>query len=276
MTKELKHDPNTLCKRFYSQAKWWWGASLICKLIVIVVGALAIYLSVFSKVVPFFVFTLTVTSEWFAWRSDKDKGVAESLRRKLDFRDSFDLDIPKADISDILARTSKSFRSSLPPEGEREPYFASKDGHIPTRAVKNIQESAWWNKHLSEKIGRYTFIVTLLTVVSSIGLLIASIGTVNNYDTLSNIGRVVTAVLMIVLSLGLIRLTVAYHDYQRKSQRMEERTLEYLKYGCTHDEAMRLYNDFHLDRASAPLIPDWVYNRNKDHLNEVWKDYRTD
>jgi hypothetical protein len=276
MTKELKHDPITLCERFYSQAKWWWGASLICKFIVIVVGALAIYLSVFSKIVPFFVFTFTITSEWFVWRSDKDKGVAESLRRKLDFRDSFEWDIPKPDISDILARTSKSFRSSLPPEGQREPYFASRDNDIPTRAVKNIQESAWWNKHLSERIGRYTFIVTLLTVISSIGLLIASIGTVNNFDVLSSIGRVVTAVLMIVLSLGLIRLTFAYYDYQRKSQRMEERTIEYLKYGCKDIEAIRLYNDFHLDRASAPLIPDWIYDRNKDHLNEVWKDYRED
>jgi hypothetical protein len=118
MGKELKHDPNTLCERFYSQAKRWWGASLICKFIVILVGALAIYLSVFSTVVPFFVFTLTITSEWFVWRSDKDKGVAESLRRKLDFRDSFDWDISKADISDILARTSKSFRLSLPSEGQ--------------------------------------------------------------------------------------------------------------------------------------------------------------
>jgi len=276
MTKELKHDPTILCERFYSQAKWWWGASLICKLIVIVVGALSIYLSLFSKVIPFFVFALTVTSEWFVWRSDKDKGVAESLRRKLDFRDSFELDIPKADISDILARTSKNFRSSLPPEGQRAPYFASKDHDLCTRAIKNIQESAWWNKHLAEKIGRYTFIVTLIIVIGSIGLLIASIGTVNDFDTLSSIGRVVTAVLMIVLSLGLIRLTFAYYDFQRKSQRMEERALEYLKYGCTKDDAIRLYNDFHLDRASAPLIPDWIYNRNKDHLNEVWKDYRED
>jgi hypothetical protein len=276
MGKELKHDPNTLCERFYSQAKRWWGASLICKFIVILVGALAIYLSVFSTVVPFFVFTLTITSEWFVWRSDKDKGVAESLRRKLDFRDSFDWDISKADISDILARTSKSFRLSLPSEGQQGPYFASKDSHIPTRAIKNIQESAWWNKHLSERIGRYTFIVMLLTVISSIALLIASIGTVNNFDTLSSIGRVVTSVLMIVLSLGLIRLTFAYYEFQRKSQRMEERTIEYLKYGCTDVEAIRLYNDFHLDRALAPLIPDWIYNRNKAHLNEVWKDYRTD
>lgn len=276
MSKELRHDPVTLCERFYSQAKWWWGTSLICKFIVIAAGTLAIYLSLFSKVVPFFVFALTVTSEWFAWRSDKDKGVAESLRRKLDFRDSFEWEVSKADISDILARTSKSFRHSLPQEGLREPWFANSDEHIPTRAIKNIQESAWWNKHLSEKIGRYTFIVTLLTVLGSIILLIASISTVNNFDTLSSIGRVVTSVLMIVLSLGLIRLTVAYHDYQRKSQRMEERTIEYLQYGCTDLEAIRLYNEFHLDRASAPLIPDWVYERNRDHLNEVWKDYRTD
>jgi hypothetical protein len=41
-------------------------------------------------------------------------------------------------------------------------------------------------------------------------------------------------------------------------------------------DAMRLYNEFHLDRASAPLVPDWIYDRNKKHLNEVWKDYRTD
>lgn len=276
MTKELKHDPVTLCERFYSQAKSWWGASLICKFVVIAFGASALYFSLLSKTVPFLVFILTITSEWFVWRSDKDKSTAESLRRKLDFRDSFEWEISKADISDILARTSTSFRSTLPPEGQREPYFACSDKDIPIRAIKNIQESAWWNKHLSEKMGRYIFIATLLTVVGSVGFLIGSISTIDNFDTLSSIGRVVTSVLMIILSLGLIRLTFAYYEFNRKSQRLEERTIEYLRHGCTEMDAMRLYNEFHLDRASAPLVPDWIYDRNKKHLNEVWKDYRTD
>ena len=275
MHSDLKHDPDALCERFYSKAKLAWNCALICKLIVIIIGVTTIWLSLFSQVLPFVIFTVGIVSEWFLFRSDRDKSTAEALRRKLDLRHSLDWDISKADISDIFARAPK-LKKAIPAAGNSEPYFANNEENRAVRAIKNVQESAWWNKHLSEKMGRYTLLVTLVAVVGSFGLLIVSIGSVDNFDTLSSIGRVVTAVLTMIVSIGLIRLTLAYYNLNAKSQKIEDRASQLLCNECKELDAIKLYMDFHLDRAGAPLLPDFVYKRSRAHLNEVWKDYRSD
>jgi hypothetical protein len=270
----LKHDPRKLCNAYFSLAKRWWGAALLCKLCVIIVGALIIWFSVFSKFTPFLAFALTITSEWFAWRSDRAKSIAESLLRKLDYRDSFGWEISKSELSDLLARTSTKLRKRIPPEGERADYFASRDVVGSCRAAQNVQESAWWSKHLAERMGQYTFALMVAATVGSLLILVTSVSTIRNFDILSGLGRVVTAVLMLVLSLGLIRLTLGYYSFNHKAQRAEERANELLKYGCGEIDVVKLYNDYHLDRAIAPLVPDRVWRWNQDHLNELWKEYR--
>ena len=271
----LKHDPRKLCNVYFKLAKQLWGVSLLCKLAIILTGALVVWFSVFAKAAPFVAFLLAIFAEWVSWRSDKTKGVAESLLRKLDFRDSLGWEISKAEVSDILARTSAKIRSSIPPEDGEGTYFASPDVRGTTRALKNIQESAWWSKHLAEKMGQYAFALTIVSIVGSLFVLIVSISTAMNLEILSSIGRVVTSVLMLVLSLGLIRLTLGYYGFSRKAQRAEERAGECLKHGCGDLEVVKLYNEYHLDRASAPLIPDWVWELNQEHLNDLWSYYRT-
>lgn len=271
----LKHDPRKLCNAYFKLAKRLWGTALFCKLAIILAGALIVWLSVFAKAVPFIAFLLAIFAEWLTWRSDKAKGVAESLLRKLDFRDSIGWEISKAEVSDILARTSAKIRSNIPPEDQQGNYFASRDVEGTTRTLKNIQESAWWSKHLAEKMGQYAFALTVISVIGSLFILIVSISSAMNSEVLSSIGRVVTSVLMLVLSLGLIRLTLGYYAFSRKAQRAEERAGECLKHGCGDLDAVKLYNEYHLDRASAPLIPDWAWKLNQEHLNELWSDYRT-
>ncbi len=271
----LKHDPRKLCNAYFKLAKRLWGAALLCKLAIILIGALIVWFSVFAKAAPFVAFLIAIFAEWLAWRSDKTKGVAESLLRKLDFRDSLGWEISKAEVSDILARTSAKIRSSVPPEDGHGNYFASRDERGTVRALKNIQESTWWSKHLAEKMGQYTFSLTVISVIGSLFILIVSVNSAVKSEVLSSIGRVVTSVLMLVLSLGLIRLTLGYYAFSRKAQRAEERAGEFLKYGCSDLDAVKLYNEYHLDRASAPLIPDWAWKLNQEHLNQLWSDYRT-
>jgi hypothetical protein len=271
---EFKHDPRKLSKAYFTLAKRWWGAALLCKLILIAVGALAVWFSVLSRLTPFVVFILTIVSECLVWRSDKLKGTAEELLRKLDFRDSLGWEISKVELSDVLARTPARLRARITAEDLRGSYFASGDELGPRRAVQNIQESAWWSKHLSEAMGRYLFIFTVASSVGSLFILLVSVGTVKSFDVLSGIGRVVTAVLMLILSLGSIRLTLGYYDFSRKAQRVEERAAELLRYGSNEIEVVKLYNEYHLGRAVAPLIPDRIWKWNEKHLNELWKDYR--
>lgn len=39
---------------------------------------------------------------------------------------------------------------------------------------------------------------------------------------------------------------------------------------------LKKFLEYHLDRASAPLIPDLVWKRSEKRLNELWESYRRD
>jgi hypothetical protein len=208
------------------------------------------------------------------WRSDRAKSIGETLLRKLDYRDSLSWEISKSQLSDVLARTSGKLRNRIPPEDEREDYFGSKDPIGAVRALRNIQESAWWSKHLAEKMSQYTLAGTILATVGSLLVLVTAVGTLQNFEVLASVGRMVTAVLMLSVSLGLVRLTLGYYNVNQKAHRVEQQASEYLKYQCTEIDGIKLYNDYHLVRAVAPLVPDRVWSWNRDKLNGLWNDYR--
>lgn len=228
-----------------------------------------------SKVVAVVMVALSIASEAIIYHSDKTKGIAEWLLRKLDLRDSFGWDISRDEMSDILARTSERIRADVRPESEEDAYFANKDQAGAARALKNIQESAWWSKHLAAMMSWYVLVFMLVAVLVSLFALLFTLSAMSNPDTLSSIGRSVTSVLMIVLSLGLLRLTIGYFGFKEKAQRAEKRATELLKDGGNETEAIKLYAEYHLDRAAAPLVPDSVYRWNKKKLNELWDEYRT-
>jgi hypothetical protein len=273
---QLKHDPRAFSGVYFSVAKRWWGVSLICRAGIILVAAIGVWVPGLSKVVSVVMVALSIASEGIIYHSDRTKGIAEWLLRKLDLRDSFGWDISRAEMSDVLARTSERIRADVRPESEVDVYFASKDQHGPARALKNIQESAWWSKHLAATMGWYVLVFMLVAVFVSLFALLFTLSAMSDPDALSSIGRSVTSVLMVVLSLGLLRLTIGYFGFKEKAERAERRAAELLKEGGNETEAIKLYAEYHLDRAAAPLVPDSVYRWNRRKLNELWDEYRTD
>ena len=83
--------------------------------------------------------------------------------------------------------------------------------------MENTQESAWWSKHLSARTMALCLVVTCILLGASLMILVISIETIHNFDVLSNIGHAVTSVVVLVMSLGMIRLTVGYHDFSERS-----------------------------------------------------------
>lgn len=271
-----KHDLRRLNRRLFSSAKSWWAAALWCKAGGLAVSALAISFSFLSKPLPVLVLFVAVISEWLAWYSDKMKGAAEALLRKLDLQDSFGWQITKAEVTDTLARAPRRMLEESAAVENPEAYFATQEGQGTKRSLKNIQESAWWSKHMTERMWRYSLAATIISVVGSLIVILVSLNTIDDRDILSGTGRVVTSILMLVLSLGLIRLTLGYYSFHQKAQRAESRAEELLKTDCSEVEAIKLYSEYHLDRAAAPLIPDLVWRRNEKRLNELWESYRRD
>ncbi len=173
-----RYDPRTLCQAYFELAKRWIIAAILSKILIFLFGILTIFLPIIPGYAPFVITVFSIASDLFAWRSDMIKGTADTLLRKLDQWDSFGWAISRAEMSDLLMRSPTNLYKLAPTEIVGEEYFASKEGIGAKRAMENIQESAWWSKHLSERMGQYCFAVTCILIAILFGVLLLSIQTV--------------------------------------------------------------------------------------------------
>lgn len=272
---QVKHNPRALCQVYFTLAKRWARFSFICKLAGFLVGVLTVLLPLVPAYVPVLVFMLAMIADWLAWRSDTNKGTAEALLRKLDGRDSFGWPISRAELSDLLMRSPSKVDKLVVAKALSEEYFASEEPPGTLRALENLQESAWWSKHLSERMRSYYLAGTCLLVGIAVLVLLVSIQTIDDKQTLSSLGRIVTSVLTLVFSLNLFRSVLGYHNFSVKAGQIEKSTENLLaSQGVQESEVIKLMSEYQLARASAPLLPTWLWNRMEDELNATWKQYR--
>ncbi len=272
---QLKHDPRTLCRSLFERSKRWGVAALSCGLCVFALGVIVILFEVIPKIAPFLIALLSVASEIFHWQSNRIKDMAEAILRKLDWRDSFGWQISRDEMSDWLVRVPSSIKKKLPTADPGQEYFASGEDVGPKRAIENLQESAWWSKHMAERAAQICLWTTCIIVASSLAILIISIQTIRDFDTLSNIGRVVTSAIVIIFSRGLFRLTVSYYKFSREAEHVEVRAKHLIGSGPIDEiQVIKLVYEYQLNRATAPLIPTWVWKSKRADLNELWREYR--
>lgn len=272
---QVKQNPRALCQVYFTLAKRWARFSFICKLVGFLVGVLTVMIPLVPTYAPVLVFVLAVLADWLAWRSDAYKGIAEALLRKLDGHDSFGWALSKAELSDLLMRSPLGADKLVVAKGLSGEYFASKEPPGTKRALENLQESAWWSKHLSERMSSYYLVGTCLLVGIAILVLLISVQTIDNTQTLSSLGRVVTSALTLVFSLNLFRSVLGYQSFSTKAGQIEKTTESLLaNSGVQESEAIKLMSEYQLIRASAPLIPTWLWNRMENELNATWKQYR--
>lgn len=214
-------------------------------------------------------------AELAMWKSDKVKGVAESLHRKLDLENSFGWPITNAEISDILARTSCNLDHLSQDQQIGSNFFASKHEPGPGRAIANLQESAWWSKHLAESMWIICLLVMLALVICSVVLLIVSLNTVSNTIVLNQMGRIVTSVILLIFSLGIFRFTLGFYSFAQSAERIEDSAKALAARAPVENvDVLKLWQDYQLARASAPILPTWVWKIREQKLNKLWAAYR--
>lgn len=269
-----KNQARALSQALYDLSKKWWWSGIAGNLGVFFVGTVIVLWSPGLKYGALLIFLIYLTSELCLLRSDAVKGLAETILRKLDFEESFDWKIKGSEMSDYVMRSPARLRKSLPTSAPEENYFASSEVSAPVRAVENVQESSWWSKHLAERMGHLCLTATCLLLLGSILILVVSIDTVRSFTSLSNIGRVVTSALMLVFSLGLLKLMFGYYGFSKKAARVEQAAEHLLKSGCEERDAVKLLHEYQVARATSPLIPTQLWKWMRDDLNDQWGKYR--
>jgi hypothetical protein len=81
--------------------------------------------------------------------------------------DGLGVAIDRTYIADWLAAKPKGFLADVSDTDVQGSEFDSGQTRGPLRVVKNTQESAWWSKHLSNRMVVYLSVILLLIIVAA-------------------------------------------------------------------------------------------------------------
>jgi hypothetical protein len=257
-------------KHHFTRAKTLWTISNVLKFFVFAVGIVAVFSPERSEVVPYIVFVLAVSSELVQWRSDIAKSRSEALLRKLDFCRSFGGEISEADKRDIASYIPKSLREKFHGAETSDTYFESREPPGTRKAAENLAESAWYSRELSGYMATFSVIVIVLVVLIAIGALIFASNNASSTNTLRGLSRVVTAWLLLIVSLGLFRNAWGYYKFKERADKSYNMARHLLTGEVTMEDALSQWHEYQVGRASSPLIPDKLWDWKKDELNDAW------
>jgi hypothetical protein len=269
------YHPQIVVECLHRAAKWWLGLSLVLKFLVVGVGIVAAVRSGFAYYAPFLALALVIVAEFATYHSDAVKGAGQALQRKLDLHDGFGHELPNAELADTLAMCSGWVRRTAAGREPERRYFASTQPPGPRRAVANVAESAWWSKHLAWSMYWRCLYATFGTVLVSLVILVVTLIGVKDQELYPSLARVGTAILTLIPSLGMVKLITGYHGFATKAGQVEEQVKRLGERQVSEITAMKVVFEYHLARAAAPPIPDWIFRSRQHELNQLWDEVRS-
>ena len=276
-TKPSPYDIRAISRAKFDRAKRWWAAGLGLKLLIVLADIAIVFLDTRSWIVPLVILIIGILGELALFNFNRLYGKAESLLRKLDGRDLMGWAIEPEELRDLIAETPQNLRRIV--NHAEEEYFASNLTVGPARTVEGMQESAWWSKHMCRTMAVICSVVVLILVGTSILVLLFALNTVQPSQLATvpdNTSKIVSATITLIFSLGLLNLVFGYYDFGSTAAKIEQEAARLLRAGINDSgQAIKLMNDYHLARASAPPIPSWLWRmRNKD-MNALWDRYKS-
>jgi hypothetical protein len=266
----------TLVNRAYDRAKLWMGWIMGLQILIFCSGVLSIFWPTITLGYPFIALPLAFVAAYISGRAGKFKGTAEVLKRHHEYFSGFG----KAPSNTQLADLRQSLRVKLAPDEDkllREGItYASDEGPGPKRVLENLSESAWFTKHLAHYCWTRLGFVFCVSIVVAITLLIVSATSLSGTDAGIKTAKCVSSTLLFLMSVGMMRTVLAYKKLEETAGKIDEGACHLLERGeePTVFEAQRLLSEYQLARASAPLVPTWVWKVERDTLNENWETKR--
>lgn len=260
--------------KLFEAAKWHWRNNLTCQFGAGLYGILSLLFDLSTGLVVFPVFLLTVMGEFSSYFMDSTRGLAERLHDKLDLRDSFGWEIDNEEVRAILARTPESVRLSAQQTSD-ELWFENAEQDVVRKALGNLKESSWWTEELSRRASKSLFWISLVVAILVILYLVAVPVYLPQHGQPTG-AKVGIAILSLLPSLGMIKLILGYYSLSQSaaSIRQEANRLLAEPELVPKTQAMKLWFEYLAKRSSAPMLPSWIYRRDRNELNRLWKEYK--
>lgn len=254
----------------FGAAKRFWAASFLLKVALFGVGLWSALGPGWSGA-PLVMLAMALTAEALQLRSDVVRARAEAVLRLLDRCQSFGEPIPAAEVRELhmeapRARGELAARYQLADE-----YFSAGTAPGPAKAVANLLESAWYTRHQASRMALLYYGVVAVLVALSVFALLAVIRFEASTDAREWAVKLVTSTLALLVSLSLVKSGIAYSRLATRCERTEQACERLLAGTPTDAEALRQWSEYQLGRATAPLIPDWLWSAMRLRLDEAWR-----
>jgi hypothetical protein len=260
-----------LVNQAYDKAKWWAGSAIALQAGLFVAGVVAIFLAEFTLSYPWIALPVALVAALISGRASKFKGMAERAKRQHEYLAGFGV-VPSRG---MLADLRVSLGRELPAETDRllrkGITYSSGKPPGPERVLENLGESAWFTKHLADWCACALRALFVGTVGIAVALLLLSATSLSGTPVGIVAAKFVAATLIFLISIGTLRSWLAYSALSQKAGDVDveaDRLLTTDKADAF--EAQRLLAEYQLARASAPLVPTWVWRLRRDFLNKNW------
>ncbi len=260
-----------LVNQAYDKAKWWAGSAIGLRAALFVAGVVAIFLAEFTLSYPWIALPVALVAALISGRASKFKGMAERAKRQHEYLAGFGV-VPSRG---MLADLRVSLGRELPPETDRllRKGITYSSGKPPgaERVLENLCESAWFTKHLADWCARALRALFVGTVGIAVALLLLSATSLSGTPVGIVAAKFVAATLIFLISIGTLRSWLAYAALSQKAGDVDIEAGRLLTTGDSDAfESQRLLAEYQLARASAPLVPTWVWRLRRDFMNQNW------
>ena len=265
----------------FRKAKRWYAGYLFCQLVVLTLAVVSIFAQVNPNLSALIAFLGVLATECVRWRSDFWKSEGESAKRKWEVADGFGVVVGASYIADWLAAKPNGFLDDVAAVEIQGSEFDSARPIGALRAVENTLESAWWSKHLAQRMVLYLSLLLFVVIAISLIALVFSIAGLKSADVqqsgaiVQNVGGILCAVLVFVFSINVVRLLADFLAFAAGTKDILGRCMVLVKSpNVTERDAFAVMHDYQTARNSAPLLPTFVWKIHGKHLREQWASYR--
>ncbi|MBB5364838.1 hypothetical protein [Deinococcus humi] len=262
----------------YRQAKFEFGVSLIARAAIVLLIPFLLQNTTYT---PVALLAGLLVAEFFSYRSDSTKGLAEQVARAIDYHDSLGWPLKEKQRLNAASGVSERLLNKVVSEhrAKNRRYFDTPVEVGPNRAAENVKQSAWYTGEQARGMQALMWWMVLLTLLAAAGYFVyttaQSVSVGGNEGLQNYAGALKTTIALITAanSLGLVKLAMGYGKAAQAAQRHYDLAEEYAKRGSAllEKDAVFLLASYHTARGSMPLIPQWWWNRQEKTLNRRWR-----
>lgn len=253
----------------FDEAKLWWFGANVSRILVIMVTVVSLLWKEWIGWIWVLPPILTVFLSFLQWRSDTLQSKAEAIKRKLEFQDGLGWNISEQEEADLILEASTAVKKAAYGT-EESPYFDSREEISARRIADNLNQSAWYTKHLARMMSSLLFAFSAV----ALGLFVLTLVVFRSpslQQWSATVGRVVITVLVLTIAYGYLRLGFQYRSLSIKAKSASDSASQLLELEVVTDiQAIRLLHEYQIARAIAPLVPDWLWKWKKTELNQLW------